>query len=296
MIKNTYSRYNLLNNKYLCLLVFILLLTINMNNENIFAEDYLFSNKDNTMSFKLNAEYGFFKVLYHKIQFGENSNYFDYVKDGNQDILLPFSRYSGEFNLYEKHSFILLYQPLEIKTQTLLKDDLIEDGVVFQRDTIVNLRYSFPFWRFSYLYHLISSKNTEFSIGGGMQIRNASISFESADNSKYVINQNIGPVPLIKIRGKYTFNNGFFLGTEIDGFYASIKFINGGKTSVKGAIYDVSLFTGVNFTDYFISFLNIRFLGGGGEGSSTNEDELKEKEFTKNWLHTMSVTLGVTLR
>jgi len=42
-------------------------------------------------------------------------------------------------------------------------------------------------------------------------------------------------------------------------------------------------------------FLNLRYLAGGAEGTDT-DDPVPEYGYVKNWLHSFSVSLGVTVR
>ena len=101
-------------------------------------------------------------------------------------------------------------------------------------------------------------------------------------------------MPLLKLRVRKDFDSGYFLGTEIDGFYANIRILNGDTESdVTGAIYDGSLRAGKRLGDGLDAFLNVRFLGGGAEG--TSEDDARDNPgdgYSKNWLHTASISLG----
>ena len=80
------------------------------------------------VKFRAVAETGFIAVLAHKIQLGQGGSYFDYVNDGGQDVLFPSTRFSIELDHKEKNTFVFLYQPLRIETQSLLRDDLIANG------------------------------------------------------------------------------------------------------------------------------------------------------------------------
>ena len=73
--------------------------------------------KCDTSKFKFRAvsEIGFASVLAHHIQLGQNGTYFDYVKDGGQDVLFPIIRFSIEMDVNKRNTFILLYQPLRIE-------------------------------------------------------------------------------------------------------------------------------------------------------------------------------------
>jgi len=239
------------------------------------------------------AELGFLAVLSHKIQFGKDGTYFDYVREGGQDNLYAVGRMSLELELKRRHTFIFLYQPLELNTNVALQRDVRIAGSDFPQGTPVELRYGFPFYRASYLYDLVKNPKHELSIGLSLQIRNATIDFKSQDGKIFTSNRDIGPVPILKSRGKYSFERGAFLGYEVDGFYAPISVINGSDNEVTGAIVDLSLRGGVALPANGEIFLNWRYLAGGAVGQS--DPEPTYDGYTKNWLHFMTVSIGATL-
>ncbi len=231
------------------------------------------------------AELGYLAVLKHQVQFGENGTYIDYVDEGGQDVLFPVSRLSVELEIRDKHTFILLYQPLRLETTALLERDLRIEGLVFPAGTSVDFLYSFPFYRISYLNELLNeNEKFDLAVGASLQIRNATISFESTDGTLFRSNRDIGPVPLLKFRTRYHINSKTYTEFEADGFYAPISYLNGSDSDVVGAILDASLRQGINITDEVSGYLNLRYLGGGAEGSSG--------DYVKNWLHFMTVTAG----
>lgn len=249
---------------------------------------------DRPVAVRLNAEVGFLAPLSHKIQFGSDGTYFDYVDDGGQDNLFPVFRFSTDFDL-KRHSFVLLYQPLQIDTGVIFYEDVTADGVVFPAGTSMNLEYGFSFWRGSYLYDLAKADEREAAIGVSMQIRNADIQFVSADGEQRVTNRDIGPVPLLKFRGRWPVGEHLFVGTEVDGAYAPIKYINGADTDVVGALLDASLRSGVQLQHGTDAFVNLRYLGGGAEGTDKSPDGLGDG-FVKNWLHFVTLSVGATVR
>ncbi len=135
--------------------------------------------------YRIIAEAGFTSVLAHHIQLGQNGTYFDYVKDGGQNVLFATNRFSVELETANRNTFILLYQPLRIETQALLRNDVIFYDVTFPASEGINAVYNFPFYRFSYLRELTKNNpDFSFAIGLSLQIRNATISFESTDGSR----------------------------------------------------------------------------------------------------------------
>jgi len=88
---------------------------------------------------------------------------------------------------------------------------------VFRAETPLNSTYGFPFWRISYLYDFLRRRGDEVSIGVSLQIRDATITFTSADGTLRADRRDVGPVPTLKFRGRWGFESGVWWGTEIDG-------------------------------------------------------------------------------
>ena len=249
-------------------------------------------NRDNSLyKFKLGYEKGFLGFISHTIQFGTNGTNFNYIDEGGQNVLFPFTRMTADLKMNKRHNFTFLIQPFEIHTSSLPQRDIIVEDVTFPEGRPINLKYGFTFYRLSYLYDFQKESNKEFAIGLSFQIRNASIIFASADGELISINNNIGPVPILKLRWQKPLVESAWIGSEIDGFYASGRYITGSENDFEGAIIDASLRFGFELTDYLNTYLNLRYLGGGASG--TEEDENK---YTDNWLKTFSVSLGFYLQ
>lgn len=247
----------------------------------------------NNNKFRAVAELGFLGVLDHKIQFSNNGTYFDYRTQGGQDVLFPISRLSMEMDFKERNTLTFLYQPLRLESQVLLQDDLIVDDLVFPAQSSVKLLYNFPFYRLSYLRELLPNNDKyKFAIGGTVQIRNATISFESADGSLFRTNRDVGIVPAFKLRTKKIVSDGLYLELEADGIYAPVSYLNGSDNEVVGAILDASFRTGVKISGPVRGFLNLRYLGGGAVGTS-DDDSGPGDGFVRNWLNFTTVSLGL---
>jgi hypothetical protein len=247
---------------------------------------------DKKIKFRGVAELGFVGVLDHKVQFSNDGTYFDYKKDGGQDVLFPISRFSLELNYNSRNTIVLLYQPLRLESQVLLENDLIVDDLTFPASTSVKLLYNFPFYRISYLRELLPD-NDKFSleIGGSLQLRNATISFESADGTLYRTNRDVGPVPAFKVRGRANINSRMYTELEADGIYAPVSYLNGSDNEVVGAILDASLRQGFKIIDPVNAFLNVRYLGGGAVGTS-DDDPGPGDGYVRNWLNFLTVSTG----
>ena len=237
------------------------------------------------------VELGFLDVLSHKIQFGNDGTYIDYVDEAGQDVLFMFMRASVEARLNARHHIVFLYQPLELNGETITPRDWQIDDLTFPEGTPVDARYSFPFFRASYMYDVVPSQNTELSFGASLQLRNATIVFTSVDGTLRRFERDVGPVPIVKARFRRDFANDTFFEAEADGFYAPIKYLNGGDSDVTGAIADVSLRYGFE-VGRSEAFANARYVGGGGEGTS-NGSEFGDG-FSKNWIHLAAISLGFT--
>lgn len=257
------------------------------------AESWL-NPKESPIKVRLHAEIGLLAPMSHKIQFGKDGTLFDYVADGGQDLLFPVARLSADAD-YKRSSFVLLYQPLQIDTEVILYEDITEDSVTFPAGTPLTLQYGFSFWRGSYLVDLAKGEEREVAVGASLQIRDADIRFSSTDGELRATNRDVGPVPLLKFRARGPVGDHFWVGAEVDGIYAPVKYINGADTDVVGALLDASLRGGVALNQGTDLFLNLRYLGGGAEGSDKSPDGLGDG-FTKNWLHFATVSIGATVR
>lgn len=252
------------------------------------------------------GETGFVKVLTHDITIGDpaaGNTTFNYVTEGGQEILFPFNRLTTELTIADRHTVIFLYQPLTVATQVRLDNEEIIDGVTFPADSGLNVTYGFPFYRTSYLFDFFRQDNIELAAGVSLQFRNAFLRFESTDGTAIVVTQDLGPVPILKLRGEYEFVNGripgAFVGLEADGFYASSAFINGASYEFQGSIFDASLRAGFEPMPGMDVFLNVRGLGGGATGTRGDDREFATQSrdgYTDNFLTTLSVTLGVRLK
>lgn len=241
------------------------------------------------------AEFGTLIPLKHTIQFGSNGSTFDYVDEGGQDNWFPTGRLAAELELGPGHNITFLYQPVDIRTNVYLRRDVVIDDATFLEGSGLDTRYGFDYYRLGYHYDFFwDYPQHEVSIGAALQIRNAVIDFTSADGLLRRTNGDVGPVPLLRFRGEYGFDFGMFVALEADGFYAPIKYLNGGKSDVVGAILDMSARIGYAIHPAFDVFLNLRYIGGGAEGTSQN-DEPPGDGFTSNWLHFMGLTLGARL-
>lgn len=247
-----------------------------------------------SVEWSLWGELGFLAVASHIVQLSNDGTRFDYRQDGGQDTLFPFFRLSTDLKFRGRHTVVFLYQPLKLTGETVLTQDTVFDGMVFPAGTALNSTYGFPFWRISYLYDFLRRAGDEAAIGFSLQIRNATITFTSADGTLRADRRDIGPVPALKFRGRWGFESGVWWGAEVDGIYAPISVINGSTNEITGALLDASLRVGYDFTNRVSGFFNVRYLGGGAVGTGSNPEPPSDG-YTKNWLHFVTVSLGIEL-
>lgn len=237
------------------------------------------------------GELGSLAVADHKVQFSNSGTYFDYRNQGGQDVLFPVSRLSLELDIHDKHTIYFLYQPLRLESQVLLSQDLVVDDLVFPANSGVKLLYNFPFYRASYTRTLFRDKpRFDMELGASLQLRNATISFESNDGELYRSNRDLGPVPALKVQTRAYLSDRVFTELEADGIYAPISYLNGSDNEVVGAILDASLRTGLELDAPVTAYLNVRYLGGGAVG--TSEVDGPGDGYVRNWLHFVTLTAG----
>lgn len=259
------------------------------------ADDSLLNQSGNRSRARLHAEVGALAVPKHVIQLSNTGSLIDYVDEGGQDNLFPFLRLSADLDLGDRQTVSFLYQPLDLRTQALAPRDLVVDDAVFGAGTLVNYRYGFSFWRGSWRYDLLPEGKRELALGAGLQIRNATLTFESGDGRTFRANRDIGPVPLLEARFRQPLGKGWFFGSEVAGMYAPIKYINGSNTDVVGSILDASVRAGLVVRPGVDAFVNLRYLTGGAEGTGKDTSGPGDG-FTYNYLHFVTLSLGFTVR
>ncbi|MDT3359507.1 MAG: hypothetical protein LIR47_09175, partial [Spirochaetota bacterium] len=186
------------------------------------------------------TEQGTIALVHHTYQNGTGGTDFDFIKQGGQNNLYPFSRYTVGATIEENHRLWFTYQPLELNTTVNFPSAVTIGGKSFSGP--MELTYSFPFYRMTYTYDLLGNyDNAYLGVGLALQIRNASIQFKKVDGSDSFISQNVGLVPALAIYSEYVFPFGLTLSADIAGSYASSAIINGADFEFEGSILDASL-------------------------------------------------------
>lgn len=256
------------------------------------------------ISFQPSVELGFVDVPRNIIQYGKGTDSFDFVKKGGQEILFPYSRFRIDIGLGERqrHFVGLLYQPLTFETVTQFEKTLTIDTETFDEGQVVDLVYGFDFWRGTYEYRIVDGEHWIVDAGASLQLRNASIRFKAQEGDELVVSQGTGPVPALRAQARYTTDARFWVEAEADGFYASNAFINGAEYPFTGWIWDAAVSAGAPITRYAETYLSLRTIGGGAEGTATDARETwteslagGDERYTQNELTTVAVSVGLRL-
>jgi hypothetical protein len=244
---------------------------------------------------RLHAELGALLPASHTLQYGEEGTNFDLVQDGGQGTLFPFTRLSADLDTAPRTTFVLLVQPLDLRTEAELRGSLVIDDTTIPAGTPVDIRYGFTFYRASYLGDLLLAPDRELALGASLQLRNAVIGYTTVDGSYRNFKRNIGPVPLFKMRYRTGVGDSSWIGAEVDGMYAPIKYFNGSDNDVVGALVDASFRGGVDLGRGTDAFLNLRYLAGGSSGTSRDPDPGSDG-YVSDWIHLVSLSVGALLR
>ena len=171
---------------------------------------------------------------------------------------------------------------------------------MFPVGTPLDLKYGFDFWRASYLFDFASSPDTILAAGLSLQIRNASIAFSSVDGTLRTVQQNIGPVPVLKVRAAHQFGPSFGLDFEADGFYASSASFNGSGRPFEGWVWDAAVLARTILAPGASALLVVRSIGGGSRGNNAydciSSTTSAPGSYTYNELATLAVSLGFALQ
>ncbi|MBZ0116601.1 MAG: hypothetical protein K8H88_06395, partial [Sandaracinaceae bacterium] len=245
------------------------------------------------LGLRATAELGFLAVLAHEIQLGRDGTRIDYPGDVGQSNWYFVPRLSIELDINRQHLITFLYQPIDLESREVLGRDLRIDGADFAQGTSIRARYGFPFYRLSWAFDVLEGQGEELAFGLSLQIRNATIEFESTDGTLLRQRGDVGPVPLLRARGRFHVWQGLFFAFEVDGIYAPISVLNGSDNEVEGALLDASVRFGWRVMPHVDAFLNVRYLGGGAKGQGTPTPS--SDGWQSNWLHFLVVSLGATL-
>lgn len=233
----------------------------------------------------LDYEAGPLYVLQNDGRYGAEGTDYRAGDVGQQDNLLDVERLSLELRPTRRHTFVLLYAPLDVVTRVTLERDLQFRDELFAAGTVVDHRYLFDGYRASYLYGLwrgLLGLDIDVDVGTSVQLRDAAVAFTALDSGRFEEQTDIGVVFAFKGRVRYQPRpGGPYALLDADAF-STFGIIR----DVRGGIYDVALSLGIPLGEPADLVLRARLLGGGAD--------VPEQEIY-NWAHFLSFTAGLRL-
>lgn len=156
-----------------------------------------------------------------------------------------------------RHALRLLYAPLDLTTRIRLDAPFTFRDTTFAAGSVLDSRYQFEGYRASYLYRVVEDPSWDVDLGVTAQIRNAVVAFGTVSGTQYADERDIGFVPALKLRSRYTADNGSWAQLEADGLTAV------GLSSFQGGILDAAVSLGMPVLPNVDSVLRLRYLWGG---------------------------------
>jgi len=175
-----------------------------------------------------------------------------------KDDLIPktefFYRIRLNYTIKSRHTFSLLYAPLETKSEGSVTNDIFFEGVVFPANTDLTGTYKFNSYRLTYRYDIVLKPKFEFGLGFTGKIRDAQIALSSPGLQSE--KTNVGFVPIINFRLLWKVNDKFGLLLEGDALAAP-----------QGRAEDVLIAATYNLSDNFRIRAGYRILEGGADNA-----------------------------
>jgi hypothetical protein len=173
-----------------------------------------------------------------------------------KDDLIPetefFYRIRLNYTIKSRHTFSLLYAPLETTSKGRVPNDIFFEGVVFPANTELTGTYKFNSYRLTYRYNIVLKPKFEFGLGLTAKIRDAEIALASPGltSSK----TNVGFVPIINFR--FFWKAGDKFGLLLDG---------DALAAPQGRAEDIQIAATYNLSDNFRIRAGYRILEGGAD-------------------------------
>lgn len=163
-----------------------------------------------------------------------------------------FYRVRAGYTFKSRHTFSLLYAPLETKSEGSVPNDIHFEGVIFPANTQLDGSYKFNSYRLTYRYDFVNKPKVTFGLGLTAKIRDARIALSSSDLAAE--KENVGFVPIINFRILWSLNDKFGLLLDGDALAAP-----------QGRAEDVQLAATWKFSDHLGIRAGYRLLEGGAD-------------------------------
>lgn len=201
---------------------------------------------------KIDLETGLVFTGYNDVRIpGDQGTLFSLKDDLSSDAAI-FTRVRLSYTVKSRHTFSLLYAPLETESEGSVGKELLFEGVEFPANTEIDGTYKFNSYRLTYRYDIVKNPGFEFGLGFTAKIRDAKIALSSPglESEK----TNVGFVPIINFRLFYPVNDKFGLLLEGDALAAP-----------QGRAEDVLLAGTFKLSDHFGIRAGYRILEGGAD-------------------------------
>lgn len=204
---------------------------------------------------QLDLETGLLFTGYNDVQIpGKQGTRFS-MKDDLKSETAFFYRLRMAYTLHARHSFSVLYAPLETRYTGIINRDIAFQGVLFPAYSDLTGTYKFNSYRLTYRYDIIQKPKITFGLGFTAKIRDAKIKLASATLSSE--KANVGFVPIVNFRLLWKMNDKLGLLLEGDALAAP-----------QGRAEDVLLAATYKLSDKYRIRAGYRILEGGADGSS----------------------------
>ena len=158
---------------------------------------------------RIDLESGLVFTGYNDVRIpGDDGTLFS-LKDDLVSKTTFFYRIRLDYTIKSRHTFSVLYAPLEIKSEGRMARDVLFEGVEFPANTELEGTYKFNSYRLTYRYDIVKKPRIEFGLGFTAKIRDAKIAISSPGS--YSEKTNVGFVPIINFRLMWNFNDTYGL-------------------------------------------------------------------------------------
>lgn len=200
----------------------------------------------------IDLESGFVFSGYNDVRIPGNQGTLISLKDDLTPETKFFYRVRLNYTIKSRHTLSLLYAPLEIQSEGIIKNEVFFEGKTFPANTQLNAIYKFNSYRLTYRYDFVQKPTFEFGLGLTAKIRDARIALSSP--SLLSEKKNVGFVPIINFRLLWKIDDKLGLLFEGDALAAP-----------QGRAADVLLATTYKFTDNLSIRAGYRILEGGSD-------------------------------
>jgi len=135
---------------------------------------------------------------YNNVRIPGNQGTLFSLKDDLISKTEVFSRIRFNYTIKNRHTFSLLYAPLETVSNGSLPNDIFFEGVNFPANSELTGTYKFNSYRLTYRYEIVIKPKLEFGLGFTAKIRDAKIALASSGLASE--KTNVGFVPIINFR------------------------------------------------------------------------------------------------